>query len=414
MMRGLFSGVSGLTEHQTRMDVIGNNIANVNTVGYKTSRVVFEDVVSQTLRGAKQPQLQSGGNDPIQVGLGVRIGSVDNIHTQGSLQSTGKPTDIAIEGNGFFVLGSPDTVGMDRYAFTRDGAFGLDGSSNLVNPSSGRAVLGWMGLNGAVNTSGPVTAVNIPLGSKVIAQASTVAALRGNLDASSAIGPGSEVVTSATLYDSLGTVRTITTTFTKTANNTWDWVASGAGITVGPANMGQLTFDAAGNLLGSTGNLELDNTATGANSPQVVTVDFTQISQFSSASGVAMFQQDGYSSGTLESFNIATDGTITGIYSNGVIRPLAQVALANFSNPAGLLKGGGSMYEETPNSGVPQLGTPGTNGRGELLVGTLEMSNVNLANEFTNMIVTERGFQANSKVITTSDEMLQELVNLKR
>src|SRR5438270_573990 len=275
MMRSMFSAISGLKNHQTFMDVVGNNIANVNTTGFKQSRVTFQDILSQTVRGASGPQGGRGGVNPEQVGLGVLISGIDTIQTQGTLQSTGKQTDMAIQGDGYFVMSD-----SKQNFFSRDGAFDLGTDGTLVNPSSGLHVMGWQAnpLTGVIDTSVPPTNVSVPIGAGMTGKASTSLTVTGNLDSNNAGGAANGVVLSATAYDAQGNAVPITLTAVKSA-----------------------------------------------------TPD-------------------------------------------------------NWPNPAG---------------------------RGQMAQGFREDSNVDLAQQFTNMIMAERGFQANSRVITTSDEILQDLVNLK-
>jgi flagellar hook protein FlgE len=236
----------------------------------------------------------------------------------------------------------------------------------------------------------------------------------GNLDASLPIGPASQYMNTVQVYDSLGNGHLITLTFEHVGINQWSWTASGTGITVGAYNTGILTYDALGNIVSQTGSIQIDVAALGANSPMDVTLNFSNTTQLATGTTITAGGQNGYPPGVLESFNIGQDGVITGIYSNGSTRAIARIALATFRNPGGLLKIGGSMYQESSNSGIPQIGEAMTGSRGSIISGTLEMSNVDLSKEFTNMIIGQRGFQANSKIITTADEMLQTLVNLKR
>jgi len=409
MMRSMFSGVSGLRNHQVRMDVIGNNIANVNTVGFKAGRVTFQEVFSQVIRGASSPTEDRGGTNPQQVGLGMAVASIDTLFTQGNLQISGKMTDLSIQGNGFFVLQD-----AGQFVYTRAGAFDIDGDGYLINPSSGSRVMGWTAENGVLplrdaSNLGPV---RVALGQSVPAQATTGVTYSGNLDAGTE--DGGTHVTSIDVFDSLGTKHTLVMTFEKTADNQWSWTAEVEDIVVA-GGTGTLTFDASGALTDSTGGPLTFDPGTGGE-PLEITPDFGSVTQYVSISGSTCTTtgRNGYAMGALESFTIDATGTITGVFSNGVTLPLAQVAVASFANPAGLINRGSSMYAESNNSGVRQLGQAGTGGRGQIAPGALEMSNVDLSQEFTNMIITQRGFQANSRIITTSDEMLQELVNLKR
>lgn len=412
MMRSLFSGVSGLKEHQTMMDVIGNNIANVNTTGFKSSRVIFEDMISQTESGASAPMNGFGGVNPKQVGLGVVGGTIDTLFTQGNLQTSGKSTDLAIQGNGFFIMRQGNSVKLE---YTRNGALDIDSANYLVNPGSGMKVQGWMpDATDTITTSMPVSDIKVPIGELITAKQSTSISYVGNINSESAADPTSQYETTVKLYDSLGNDHLVTVTYEKIAPNQWTWTASGTGITVGAFNTGTIDFDANGAFVANTGSLELDTTASGSVNPMDVNIDFTGITQFGTPNSVTAGEQDGYAPGVLESFSISQDGVISGIYSNGSTRSVGQIALASFRNPGGLIKGGNSDYLASANSGIPQIGEAMTASRGTITAGTLEMSNVDLSNEFTNMIIAQRGFQANSKTIQTADDMLNTLVNLKR
>ncbi len=404
MMRSMYTGVSGLRNHQIRLDVIGNNIANVNTVGFKRSRTTFQDIFYQTMRGASSPQGGRGGTNPIQVGLGMSVGSVDTIHSQGNLQTTGKMTDLAIQGSGFFILSDGDNT-----YFTRAGNFNRDQLGYLVNPSDGLRVQGWMASGGVFPalTEDNLTDIRIPIGETVGAKATTRIAYDQNLDAATTVGTG--YLKPVQVFDSQGTTHTVTVTFTKTGANAWDWSAEVGGV---PAGNGTITFDTDGRFLNQTGGPVVFDAGQAGN--VTIDLDFSGVTQYAGSTTVQASERDGYPMGTLESFKIDANGVITGVYSNGQSQKLAQVALANFSNPGGLSKLGRNLYQESNNSGISQIGQAGTGGRGTIAPGSLEMSNVDLAKEFTDMIVTQRGFQANSRIITTSDEMLQELVNLKR
>lgn len=628
MMRSMFSGVAGLKAHQVRMDTIGNNIANVNTVGYKGSRVTFQDTLNQTLRLASGAQSGRGGVNPEQVGLGVSLASIDVLQTQGNLQNTGKVTDLAIQGDGFFVV-SDGT----RQFYTRAGAFTLETSGKLVYPSNGMVVQGWMANNGAIDNTAQVTDVTLPVGQTIapittanvsfkynlnsqdngtislgpnpqtvvdnagnsmrttfvltptgnfnewnwsatvangtITSGTGTGVLRMNSDGTvaamtggdfqitsstaggqpvtvtlplagtnpnittvqgtattitgtyaagapptltypdttvtdsagntatlhyatvatgnpgeftwtaSAVGgtgtmggtlTGTITVNTATgavvsntnttpftitptngrairitppvvgatdaltvarvggetftgtytaptnpsvtsrVIDSLGGSHTVYTTLTKTANNSWDWTAKDETGTA-TYGTGSLTFDSSGTLSSSIGGPIL-LTPPGASAISI-TPNFDNLTQYASETTIAS-SSDGYPMGQLESFNIDNTGKIIGVFSNGLTQTLAQVAMASFRNPAGLTRSGDTMFSQSNNSGLAQVGAAATNGRGQITPGALEMSNVDLSQEFTDMITTERGFQANSKIITTSDEMLQDLVNLKR
>ncbi|MDD2201766.1 MAG: flagellar hook protein FlgE [Firmicutes bacterium] len=523
MMRSMFAGVSGTRAHQLRMDVIGNNIANVNTVGYKYGRATFQDMLSQTIRGSMAPTGTRGGVDPMQVGLGVATRSIDIVFTPGNLEYTGRLTDMAIRGNGLFVV--RDSGGALQ--FTRDGAFNIDAEGSLTHPSTGFLVQGWMAdASGVIDRSKEIDGLTIPLGTSMSAKATDRITFVGNLQAGSAAGESH--TTSVPVYDSQGLQHTVAVEFVKTgADNEWEWTATGPS---GPAGSGIVKFDAngavsrlyrptsmagfSGNLDsgaavdttitksvqvydsqgqqrslvvkytktsanewsweatldgesesvgsgilefdgetgmiigGSTGQVEIDSETsvslsfsdirqsgnpssvtgeqdgipvgsisilpgTGA-APINITPNFKSITQVGDASSVNWSTQDGYAAGTMETFNIDDNGVITGVYSNGQYKIIGQMALASFANAEGLARQANNMFAATTNSGSPQIGAAAAGGRGSVMGTTLEMSNVDLAREFTDMIITQRGFQANSRVITAADEMLQELLALKR
>ena len=412
-MRSLFSAVSGLRSHQTRMDVIGNNIANVNTTAFKSSRVTFQEIFAQTLRGATAPTAGTtgrGGSNPLQVGLGVNIASIDTIHTPGNLQPTGKTTDLAIEGNGFFVVQDGE-----RIVYTRAGNFDRDALGTLVD-AEGRKVLGWMAdVTGALPAdrgSGNLSPITIKVGEMMPASATSNVAWSKNLDAEAA--PGFSRTVGVAVYDSLGRVQNLLVTFTKTANaNEWQWSCDWDQPVPQNVGTGVIQFDTSG-AVSAGGTATLNPFTPPGAATMTINFDFSGITQVAGPTTVEPAEVDGSSTGTLESFAFDTNGVISGFYSNGRSRILGQIALADFDNPGGLQKIGKNLFIESNNSGKAKIGAPDTGGRGRIAPSALEMSNVDLAEEFTQMIITQRGFQANSRIITVSDEMLQELVNLKR
>jgi flagellar hook protein FlgE len=423
MLRSMFAAVTGLRSHQAFMDVVGNNIANVNTTGYKTSNVLFEDLLSQELNGAGAPNgTISGGTNPAQVGLGVRLTGVTTNFAQGATQLTGKSTDFAIQGDGFFVVHNGNGS-----AYTRNGSMSLDASGNLVTADGG-FVQGWQAdvNTGAVNTNASPGTVKIPVGQPINPVTTTSMKVGGNLPADATTG--TTVNAGINVYNSEGTAIPLRAEFTKIANTAGNvnWEVriydSANNVISGPT---AVTFNLTGALTSSTVNItqaQLNNIAgsSGTWDSGGIDLDFgsssdpDRLTGFAGNNTAAALSQDGSASGTIVGFSVSQQGLITGVFSNGRSQALGQLALAVFNNPAGLEKAGGSLYIQSANSGSPHLGVPGTGGRGTLSGGTLEMSNVDLAAEFTNLIVAQRGFQANSRVITTSDEILQDLVNLKR
>lgn len=457
MMRSLFAGVSGLKNHQTRMDVIGHNISNVNTYGYKATRVTFQDMLSQTIAGAAKPEENRGGVNPKQVGLGMTVASIDRLFTQGSLQTTGNQTDVAISGDGFFVVADGDK----RY-YTRSGTFGLDRDGNLVNPSNGLKVQGWRAVTDAngqkvVRASGQTEDLVVPVYGKVDAKETNNIRYKCNLDSRSAIVPpeadarmrsSAAVTTNIDVYDNLGDTHRLTMTFWKTGANQWTASAAVTGsstpVTMDvPAGGGQnnqnnpssrinLRFSPDGKLMAisdasspdemNQGTLSVNANYRVQGDPQVRTIRLnlgeagvlSGITQFSSVSTTKAVEQDGYSMGYMESFSIDNSGLITGVYSNGTKQAIGQMAMAVFTNNQGLTASGENLFEVSNNSGLPNIGPAAEAGRGKIVAGTLEMSNVDLSDQFTDMIVTQRGFQANSRTIQTTDQMLQEVLTLKR
>jgi len=402
MLRSMFSGISGLRTHQQMMDITGNNIANVNTAGFKSSTAVFRDTLSQMVRAAGGPQAGNGGTNPAQIGLGVQLSSITTNFGQGSAQVTGRNTDLMINGDGFFVVSN-----AGEQLYTRAGAFSFDTGGRLVNPA-GMVVQGWVAVDGVVDNNRSPDNVTLPIGTLFPPVATTAAAFGGNLpaDAMPAV-PGDPVVitTAITTYDRQGNPVTLSATFTRNSPTQWD-----VNITDGTTSVGStINYGVTGGTPDVT-ELVLDRPGTGVD----VTIDLSKITSYAGQTTLAPLSQDGSAMGSLTSFNISTDGLLNGVFSNGLKMTLAQLALASFNNPPGLEKVGESMYRNTVNSGEVALGTPGSGGRGLLQGGSLEMSNVDLGQEFTNLIVAQRGFQANSKVISTSDELLQDLVNLKR
>jgi flagellar hook protein FlgE len=469
MMRSLFSGVSGLQNHQTRMDVIGNNIANINTTGFKKGRVNFQDLLYQQLQGASRPTDDLGGVNPKEVGLGMSIASIDTIHTQGSLQTTGVGTDLAINGTGFFILKEGE-----KSFYTRAGAFSLDNEGTMVNPANGMRVQGWMAreVEGVrvLDVSREIENLVIPVGSKDPARATTLVNFACNLDKRTPEIPEdptqSQTIegtwsTSIKVFDSFGEEHILQVEFTRApgVNNTWNAavivdpeneaptnttiglgedapaIGGPAAFVVNFSNNGTLLSaeDGAGNISGGAGeegpvimNVAYDvQSATPGDDGVLVRQEFelnlgtiggfiNSITQYAEASSTKVVEQDGYTMGYLDNFKIDQSGVITGVYSNGTNRTLGQVALASFTNQGGLEKNGENTYVVSNNSGMANIGPSGIAGKGKIIAGTLEMSNVDMAEQFTDMIVTQRGFQANSRTIQTADQLLQELLTLKR
>lgn len=505
MLRSLFAGVSGLRNNQVRMDVIGNNIANVNTVAFKAGRVTFKEGFAQLLQGASRPPGDQGGINPVQIGLGMQIGSIDQTFNQGNLETTGLNTDVAIQGDSFFVV----RKGNQSF-YTRAGNFQVDADGQLVSPANGFIVQGRMYDNG-IQQQG-IQDIRLPFGQQVSAQPTSEVTLAGNLNASAPVFQGdfqdpdvralavnekSWTESQITMFDSQGARRDVKIQMWKTGPNSWDWqidpIASGvietfqveanvpailtlptppAGyeileanvkaynvlgteyanpaeytFTAGPPptvsfvtdptsntetrisyfmsptaataseNSGTFTFDNFG-IMNTNITAALNFGVPGANPVKVdvkLNGGMIGLTQFASNASTAVLRdQNGYSAGALQNFSIDRFGLITGFFTNGTTSPLARIALADFTNPTGLIRTGDNMYHESANSGGAVVGFALEGSKSQITSGALEMSNVDLAQEFTNMIVAQRGFQANGKVVTTSDEMLQELMSLKR
>lgn len=450
-MRSMYSAVSGLRIHQTKMDVIGNNIANVNTVGYKKAQVTFQEVFSQVVRGASAPTGGKGGTNPQQIGLGVALGSINTIHTKGPSQRTDNPTDLMIDGEGFFVV-SDDPNFNNRY-YTRAGNFSIDRDGNLVT-ADGYKVLGYAADENG-NITNEITNIRINMSETKAPTATDKVQFRGNLD--SRLNNGEKQSIDTVVYDSLGNSYTLTFIVEKTDKNTWNlrlaritdrvsgnyYEVQDSDTYLSPIKLG---FDNDGKLI-SINDLDISNENIKINITGLSSVKFDKdkegeklgtpitpggtfkeivlfdtedkdsiknIYQYANEFGFKPYAMNGNTSGTLEGFAIDATGTVVGVFTNGERKALGQIMLAKFDNPMGLQKLGGNLFIDTRNSGEPQYGTASTGGYGAISPGNLEMSNVDIAYEFTEMITTQRGFQANSRIITTSDEMLQELVNMKR
>ena len=398
MLRSLFAGISGLRTHQTMMDVTANNIANVNTTGYKSATIVFEDTLSQLTRAAGAPGAGIGSTNPSQVGLGVQVGSIENNFTQGSAQITNKPTDIMIQGDGFFIIQNGN-----EQVYSRAGAFTFDADGYLTN-SDGNFLQGFPATNGVVDPYAELTDIRLQVGSTLKSQPSSSITVGGNIP----VSQQNTITLSQTAYDVKGVAHPLQIVMTYNGTDGYD-VAITDSTDPAVTGTGAVTFDPV------TGDAITPATATVTlGDGTAITVDLNGLTNYDGVKSFGIKDADGFAAGSLTQFQIAPNGNVIGIYSNGAKQLQGQVALANFNNPQGLEKLGDSTYRTTPNSGIPQIGSPTTGGRGVLQAGTLEMSNVDLGAEFTNLIIAQRGFQANSRVITSSDEMLQELVNIKR
>ena len=416
--------LSGLTAESTALSTIANNLSNQNTTGYKSKVVLFSDLFYQSLG-------TTGAGDPIQVGAGTQVGATPSLFTQGSVSSTGVPTDVAIQGAGFFAV--QDANGVISY--TRAGAFS-ELNNYLVTPS-GQQVLGYPATNGVVNPGAGLAPLQLGAGTISPPTQTGNVQLTVNLDAST-VPTDPAYSTPIQIYDSLGAVHNLTATFTNTGANTWNYSLSipaadlsAAGAT-GVLASGTLTFNGSGVLIGDTA--ATGGTVTGALSDVTgipitgladgasnMTFDWNVLngtapvlSQVAADNSTTSLHQDGSSSGALASFSIGPDGTITGSFNNGKTQALGQIALASFSNDNGLQLNGNTDFSPTLASGQAVLGVPGSGQLGTLKGGSLELSNVDIATEFANLIVAQRGFEADAKAVTTFDQITQDTIALKQ
>jgi flagellar hook protein FlgE len=552
----LLTGLSGLEANQTELSVVGNNIANANTTAFKSSSVLFSPQFYVTENTGTPVSSTAGGSNPSQVGLGTQVSAIQQNLSQGELQTTGVPSDLAINGAGYFVIQNSD----NQQLYTRDGAFQLNADNQLVD-SSGDYVLGYgVNSNYQVDTSGGASPITIPIGTSA-AQATSTVTLTGALNAGGTVGTTGTILTSQALqsstgtlgattlltnlqsaggtsalynvgdtitlsanqggnqmptatyqvtsgstvqdlenffqnslgietslpsgstdptpgvtlnasgelvvtgnvgtanaitinslntsngdpgisltqttaangesddtsylvYDSLGNPITlnVNSVLTSNSNNgsTWEFFVSSPQNQGGSSviSSGTLSFNNEGQLTGTTGaNITLNRTGTGAEASQPIALDFTGVQSLansettSTASDMYISAQNGFATGTLESYSIGSDGTITGSFTNGLTETVGQVALATFANPSGLVDEGNNQYAAGANSGAANIGAPGSNGSGALVGGSLEMSNVDLSQEFINLITASTGYDASSRVISTSDQLLTELLN---
>jgi flagellar hook protein FlgE len=428
LLSSLNTGASGLEASSQQLSVIGDNIANANTVGFKSSRAAFQETLARTVVG----------QGPSQIGLGARLQSVQRIITQGALTTTNRATDVALEGNGMFVV-KGSASGRDATYYTRNGQFTLDKDGYLTN-LGGLRVQGYPAdatgtlqktvgdLRVGTASSSPKATGAITVRANLDAGATTPAAAWNVAQASST----SNYSVTTQVYDSLGKVHQVDVYFRKTGAGAWEWhaVTDGGGLQGGTAGTateiasGTMTFGANGQLTAMTTTSTSFNPA-GATNPQPLTFNFGTptgsngtgldgVTQFSSPSATSFISQDGFPSGDLSAVTVDAQGRLVGAFSNGQTRVLGQFAIANFPAEEKLERVGGNLYMATPDAGQPALGAPGTGGHGKVVAGALEQSNVDMAGEFVHMIAAQRSFQANSKTLTTADQLLAELMTLKR
>ncbi len=442
MLRSMYSAVSGLKAHQIKMDVIGNNISNVNTAGFKKSNVVFSDMMYQRQQAANGPGSSLGGTNPQNIGLGTKVSSINTIFSQGALMTTGRPSDLALQGSGFFVV----TNGEEMF-YTRNGNFAVDAEGYIVN-SEGYRVMG-------ENENGMLAPIRIPLGETLAPTATTSVTIGNNLKASMEVGEAHN--SSIEVFDNLGGSHIVKTKFVKGSNpNEWslemsldeaspmvkDWLtvnypdydslsdtdkqaalddANDALLTNRTATIifntdGTLDTTATQTANGATGTALLNpvsfNTTSGE--PLTFDMDVSKLTQYDSKTTATALSQNGNPAGEIQSVAFDPKGNVLGVMSGGHIKQIGSLSIASFVNEEGLDPAGGSLFKMTANSGQPIYGKAGEDGSATIATGFLESSNVDLSNEVTDMIITQRGYSMNAKMITVSDEMLQELVSIKR
>ncbi len=410
-MASFSSALSGRNADTTAIDVVGNNLANLNTTGFKASTVAFQDLVTESI---------GAGLGATQVGFGVGTPITLRQFTQGAIQSTGGPLDAAVQGDGFFVVQTD--IGTE---YTRGGSFEVDTNGNLTT-ASGAFVQGWTASNGVLNTNGPTSNITVPTGTLAPPVATTTLSSSLNLDASAATG--TTFSTALQVYDTLGTAHTVTLAFTKTSTaNQWSFSGSiPAGDTTSPSTpvTGTLTFDANGNLVSPAATdpqpvISAPGLVDGANDlnitwnlwdPTGTTPDITQYAQDSATSAQA---QNGSAAANLVSVGLANGGVVLAQYSDGTQVPVGQMAMADIRNPQSLIAAGNSNYLPSALTALPAIGVPGTGGRGTVLGGSIEASTVDIATQFTNLIVYQRAYEANAHVVTTVDQLSQDTIALK-
>lgn len=424
ILSSLYTGISGLQAQGEALSIYGDNIANASTVGFKVSRPEFQDVVAKSLKGLL------GGN---QIGRGTKLAAVNPIFSQGSIVQTESPTDLALSGDGFFTLD-----GVDGQSFSRNGAFHFDKDGKLIN-ADGYQVIGFQADDKGKITSklGHISVDRTVIDAKKTSEVKLFMNLDLRADKRLQFDPKrpdqtAQFATGATVFDTAGTAHVLSLYFNKTDDGVWTWRAMAKGEEVVGGKPGEMSEQARGRLIFDTdGRLkeQIMDKATfnfnkGALPDQAIRFNFGNdkknggdglaVTQYGTASEAYKTSQDGYTAGTLAGMTFNDDGTLTAIYSNGENINIAQVAIAKFENNEGLFKVGQNRFRESRLSGQPTIGAPQTGGRGRISSKTIESSTTDIANEFINLMTSQRNFQANSKVISTSDEMLQEVINLRR
>ncbi len=412
---GSFStALSALNANETAIDVVGNNLANLNTPGFKASEVSFYDLVTQSI---------GAGLGETQVGFGVGVPVTLAQFSQGAIQNTGGPLDAAIQGDGFFVVqdASGDTL------YTRGGNFQVNGDGNLTT-ATGELVQGWTQTDGVLNTNAPTGNITVPVGSLEAPAATTDMSLSLNLDSTETTpGTPNTFSTSLQVYDSLGDAHAVTATFTQTTTpNQWQYSLAfpDSDLTSpGTPTTGTLTFDSNGNLISPASTdpapvLNATGLADGASDMNITWDlyhgDTPNITQFAQTSATTALSQDGSEAANLVSVGLSNGGTILAQYSNGQQVVVGQMAMATVRNPDSLIAAGDNNYQLSARSALPAIGLPGSGGRGTVLGGSVEESTVNIATEFTNLIVYQQAYEANARVVTTVDQLGQDTIALKQ
>jgi len=401
--------LTGLKANSTALNTIGNNLANLNTTAYKDQTTTFSDLFYQQVGS-------SGSGDEVQQGLGVRVSSTSSDFSEGTLTSEDSSTDMAIDGNGFFVVNN-----NGQQELTRAGNFQLDNQGNLTT-ADGLNVMGYPAANGAVSAGGALVPLQLPVGATQAAQASTTFSITANLTSNAKVGDSFPA--SVTLYDSLGNSHLATVTFTNTGTNQWSYsIALPAGDETGSptGTTGTLTFNSSGNLVSPTSpvSVSFPGLADGAADLNLSwglsgSTGNSLVTQTSAASGQTAGPTNGFPSGTYNGFTVSQTGVVTATFSNSQSEVVGQVALANVTNVEGLTRTGDNNYTTTAASGAATVGTANTAGLGQIGDDELESSNVNISTEFTNLIVAQRAFEANSKTVTTFDTLTQETIDMIR
>jgi flagellar hook protein FlgE len=402
--------LTGLEANSIALDTIGNNLANLNTTAFKDQTTSFSDLFYQNIGN-------TGSGNALQVGLGTQVAGTDTDFSQGSLSTTTNSTDMALNGSGFFVV---DQGGLEQ--LTRAGHFQLDQSGNLIT-STGDAVMGYAAANGVVNTNTPLTELQVPVGATQAAQATQNFGITANLDAATAVG--GTFSSTLTMYDSLGQSHAATVAFTNTAPNTWTYAISlppGDATGVPVNNTGTLTFNSSGGLVTPAANvsgISFSGMTDGANTMTFNwdlynSAGAAQVGQTVGASTATASTQDGFASGSYQSFSVDSAGVLSAAFSNGQTQNIGQIAVALVTNVEGLTLEGGNNYKTSASSGAASVGAAGAGGRATIEDDTLEQSNVDISTEFANLIVAQRAFEANSKTVTTFDTVTQETIDMIR